>query len=300
MRFLTRAKKPDRKAAKAPAAGAKKRARPARKASADPTARRRALKYGGFGGLGLAVAGALVAAVVTGAPQKAADWAQDTALTASAEMGLAVGEVYVIGRRETAKEDLVAALGLNVGDPILGFDPAEARIRIEKLGWVKSASVHRHLPATVTLQIDERKAIAIWQHEDRFVLIDPDGIEIGRKDVHRHGHLKVVVGPDAPQHAAELLDILATEPELEERVLAAQRVGARRWNLRLEGGIDVSLPEDGAEIAWRRLAEFQRDHEILSRAVGEIDMRHPDRLTLELTEPGLQEVLGRRNAGEET
>ncbi|MBO6863003.1 MAG: FtsQ-type POTRA domain-containing protein [Alphaproteobacteria bacterium] len=297
MRFLMRAKKPTGKAAKADTKGRRSPRKP--EADLESGRARAPLAIGALVAGTLAVLGAGVYAWQVDAPNRIASWAYDGFMGATAGLGLSVREVYAVGRTETARSDILAALGLKIGDPILDFSPEEARERLETLGWVRAAEVRRTFPDKVVVRLEEREAIAIWQHDQRFVLIDSNGIEIGEKDVHRHSHLKIVVGPDAPQHTAELLALLGSEPELEDRVVAAVRVGARRWNLRLEGGIDVSLPEEGASMAWRKLADYQREHEILSRAVGEIDLRHPDRMTVQLTEPGLQEVMG-RGKGEET
>jgi len=65
---------------------------------------------------------------------------------------------------------------------------------------------------------------------------------------------------------------------LMRRVKAAVRVGGRRWNLRLEGDIDVRLPEDNAAAAWTRLAEYEKTHQVLERDVRILDLRLPDRL----------------------
>lgn len=216
--------------------------------------------------------------------------AQERLLSLSADMGLSVREVLVEGRKETAKSDLIDALGVKVGQPTLAFDPKAAQMAVESLGWVRSAAVERKLPGIVHVRIQERAAVAIWQREGRFVLIDAEGVEIGEKDVGRHGHLKVVVGPDAPLHVVDLLATLRTEDELSNRVIAAVRVGERRWNLRLDSGIDVRLPEDDMLGAWRRLAGLERDHGILARAIEAIDLRQPDRLIVRMTEEGAAEI----------
>lgn len=300
MRFLMHAKKPAGRAAKAPTSR--------RKQKAPAQARSRRLTLGlvrqvsryAIAILGVsAVSGGLFYGWKENIPGQIYQAAESAVLKKSVDLGLAIQEVYVIGREETAREDLLHAVRIQVGDPILAFDPAEIRERLENLGWIKSVEVRRTLPGTVVIRIEERRAVAIWQHNDRYVLIDPDGVEIGEKDVDRHRHLKVVVGPDAPQHTMELLSMLATEPELEDRVITASRISERRWNLKFESGVDVRLPEQAAIAAWHKLADYQRDHEILSRAIGAIDMRQPDRMTVQLSEPGLQEVLERKT-GEET
>lgn len=303
MRFLNRAKKPNKRSAKL-AEGRSPKPRSRKRASARDTAMRRTvllrgLRWGSAAAAVLLVVGGLGYAVQSGLVARTFDKTYQAAMAKTADLGLSVKEVYVVGRQETNQEDLLKALNIAVGDPILAIDTTAVQQRIEALGWVKSASVRRQLSGYVTLELVERKAIAIWQRGDRYSLIDADGVVIGDKDVNRHGHLKVVTGPDAPQHAAALMALLSSEPEIDSKVVAAQRVSDRRWNLMMEGGIGVTLPAENPDRAWHQLAEFQRDHEILSRAITHIDMRYPDRMAVEMTEPALEEVMGRRS-GQDT
>lgn len=202
----------------------------------------------------------------------------------SQSLGLAVQTVTVSGRRETDRSDLVDALKVNVGDPIFSIDVTAARERIEALGWVKTATISRKLPDTVRIDIVEREAVAIWQHDGVFTLIDPDGQPIGTKGLERYGHLKVLVGAGAPDHAIALLNILKAEPELMTKVTGAVWVGSRRWNIRLDNGIDIRLPEEEPSNAWTRLAQLERDYSLLGRAIEAIDLRQSDRMIVRMTE----------------
>ena len=58
----------------------------------------------------------------------------------------------------------------------------------------------------------------------------------------------------------------------------AVRVSDRRWNLRLDNGIDVRLPEKNLATALDRLEEFQRKHALFDHDVIAVDLRVPDRL----------------------
>jgi cell division protein FtsQ len=199
-------------------------------------------------------------------------------IAASSKMGFKVKEILVIGRNETKQKDLLAAVRLARGAPIFAFDLAAAQKRVEALPWVKRATVERMLPDTVLLNVEERQPLVLWQNKGAFALIDTDGEVILRSGLERFSDLLVVVGADAPKHAAKLLQALATEPELMRLVKAAVRVGGRRWNLRLEGDIDVRLPEENAAAAWTRLAEYEKTHQVLERDVRILDLRMPDRL----------------------
>ena len=69
---------------------------------------------------------------------------------ASTKLGITIENVYSIGHHESKPEAILKALGINRGDPILGFHPREARNRILNLTWVEKASVERHLPNTIS------------------------------------------------------------------------------------------------------------------------------------------------------
>ncbi|MEK9672811.1 MAG: cell division protein FtsQ/DivIB [Rhodospirillaceae bacterium] len=207
-------------------------------------------------------------------PDQAKSWVVDS----TAKAGLRIEEIFVTGRSQTTREKLLVALKLNRGQPMFGFDPDDARKRVEKLPWVKSAVVERMLPGTVQLHITERVPMALWQNQGAFQLIDEDGKVILKSGLERFSDLPVVVGLDAPEHAKALLETLRKEPDLMAQVRAAVRVSGRRWNLVLENGIDVQLPEDNPAAAWLRLAEYERQHKVLDRDVEALDLRLPDRL----------------------
>jgi cell division protein FtsQ len=202
-------------------------------------------------------------------------------IAATANLGFRVENVLVLGRQETPRDELLNAVHLARGAPILAFDPEAAKKRIEALPWVRAASVQRRLPDTIFLRVVERRPLAVWQDHGRFALIDYDGKVITDSGLERFAKLPLVVGDDAPVHAAQLLEMLWNQPELMARVKAAVRVGGRRWNVRLDNGIDVRLPEENAAAAWARLATYERTHHVLAKDVGVLDLRLPDRLIVQ-------------------
>lgn len=212
--------------------------------------------------------------------QRTADAAYDALINASAKRGLVVNEVLVSGRHETDRAALLNAVGLVRGTPILDFNVAALRARIEDLPWVRTASVRRALPDTVVVDVVERRPLALWQKDGAFHLIDHDGKVIRDPNINRFGDLLVVVGSGAPNHAAELIEVLDSQPDLKRRVKAAAWVGDRRWNVRFDNGTDVRMPEGDTAAAWLRLAEYERSHRVLGRDVRVLDLRLPDRMIL--------------------
>ncbi len=222
----------------------------------------------------------------------------DGLYAASASAGLSVEDVLVEGRNRTRSEAILATLGVARGTPILAFDPHAAKVRLEALPWVREATVERRLPDTVFLRLSERTPMALWQSDGKLAVIDGDGQVIPGAKATAFATLPVLVGDDAPRNAGALLAILDSEPDLRAQVAAAVRVQGRRWNIRLDNGIDVRLPETDTAAAWAELARLQRSHEVLQRDVVTIDLRLPDRLVVR-TAPGAV-LPGLRPAGEDT
>ena len=197
--------------------------------------------------------------------------------------GLTVREVKLSGRRQANQSNIVAALGLYTNQTIFDVDLKAARARLESMGWIESARVSRRLPSTIEVHIDEREPFVLWQVRRQLVLIDRNGETILHEGLGRFTYLPVVVGDDAPDHAAQLIEALSEHPQLLERVDSATRVGMRRWNLRFDNGVDVYLPQEGVAEAWRRLGALHDEQGILDREVAVIDLRLSDRLVVRMT-----------------
>ena len=245
-------------------------------------------RHAAMAAIGAAMVGALAVGGIwverAGIGERIADWTSERAsdaLRVTARAGLGVREIVVTGRVHTSAAEILAALDLHDGEALLGFDGAAARGALERLPWVREAQVERRFPSTVRVQIVERVPLALWQTQGRHVVLDADGKEIRRADPGTFANLMIVVGSDAPAHARELLALLATEPDLKDRVSAAVRVGGRRWDLVLDGETRVQLPEQQIAAAWTRLADAQRREAILGRAVARIDLRLADRITFQ-------------------
>ncbi|MFT8778207.1 MAG: cell division protein FtsQ/DivIB, partial [Gluconacetobacter liquefaciens] len=203
---------------------------------------------------------------------------------------LRITDIQISGRVLTNEDSLREALGVRVGDPVLGFSVEGARERIDALPFVDHSVVERHLPGTIVVRLTERSPFAVWQNQGRFMLIDRAGNQVRDqgmtgKDAQAFMQLPLVVGLGANTAAASLVDALATQPVVRDHVAAAVRVGLRRWNLTLHDGTTVLLPEGEDLPALKRLAELQAAMKLLDRPVISIDLRLPDRMVVEQPPP---------------
>ncbi len=65
---------------------------------------------------------------------------------------------------------------------------------------------------------------------------------------------------------------------------AAVLVADRRWDLHLDHGVTVKLPEKHVRQALAELVKLDADEKLLARDVVVVDMRLPDRVTVRLPE----------------
>jgi cell division protein FtsQ len=227
------------------------------------------------------IAGSLFAGLYSVQAVSQGDDLRERLGTAAATLGLRITKVTIEGRAKTPQVMLDAALGIRPGEPILAYSLGEARSRIESIKWVEHATVERLLPNTILVRLVERRPFAVWQIDGQFRLVDRDGKVVADSDVATFaGQLPLVVGAGAPEAAADLMEVLSAHPDLQSRMVAAVRVGERRWNLRMKNGADVMLPEGAEGPALAKLAELQASQSLLDRPLAVVDLRLPDRLVV--------------------
>ena len=238
---------------------------------------RRWLGIGAFSGT-LLVAILLIWLHSTGQTSSFATQLKNDAIQRTAKVGLVISDVLLEGRVHTPRHSILHAVGVRRGDPILGVNPSRIAQRVMAISWVKNVIVERRLPDTIYVKIVERKPMALWQITGRVALIDTGGVVLTRRNLKQFSGLLTVVGGDAPGHTPKLLTMISENPVLARRVRFAVRVSGRRWDLRFDNGIDVSLPQRGAAAAWARLGRLEQKHGLLGNDIKAIDLRLPDRL----------------------
>ncbi len=221
-------------------------------------------------------------------PAKAmAGYFKETGHSIQRRMGLEVKEVIISGREKAAMEDIVRALGIKKGDPIFSIPAQDSKVAIEKLGWVREATISRKLPGIIQVDIKERKPVALWQSASQLYLIDKDGFIITDKHVEQYSDLPIVLGRNAPAKIYSMLRLLAAQRDLFNEISSLTLVGDRRWDVKLYNGVIIKLPEDECEAAWNYLAELDKGKDIFKRNILTIDLRLKDRVFIGLPEGAL-------------
>lgn len=193
-------------------------------------------------------------------------------------LGFGIDQVSLSGHRFTSDRDIFDALDLSAARSLASFDPEATGKRFEQLAWVKSAEISRVWPDQIHVRVTERSAFAIWEHDGTASLVDATGRVLGPVRPDASLALPRFTGAGANLAAAALWSTLDRHPALKGRVLRAERIGARRWTLVLNGGVHVHLPADGEATALARLAAEPQLATRLDGPAGVIDLRAPGRI----------------------
>ncbi len=89
---------------------------------------------------------------------------------------MAVRSVHVTGVQRLTDAEVVAALGVGEGTPLLQVDTGAAARRVAGLPRVAEVSVHREFPSTIRVDVTERTAVA-YADIDGPRLYDADGVQ---------------------------------------------------------------------------------------------------------------------------
>jgi cell division protein FtsQ len=194
--------------------------------------------------------------------------------------GLRIDQVAVSGQRLTSDTDIFDAIDMPSARSLLTFDSTGARERIERLPWIATASVNRVFPGTLDIRVTEREPAALWQRGGHEYLIDATGRVLSAVRPGMQLSLPRVAGEGAATHAQALLDLVVRYPRIKERFKVAERVGERRWTLRLKDGVTVHLGADREAAAFAALSSDDDLGRLLSGRDLTIDLRTRGRITV--------------------
>jgi len=202
----------------------------------------------------------------------------------SSLVGWAADDIRITGLVHQEPEMLLTALGIRPGESLIGFDAANAKALLENLDWVSTATVQRSFPNQLEISVVERVPFAVWQRAGSYYVIDRSGSAMSNVTPGKLPALPLVTGEGAQFEVAELVNQLEVSPDLSSKMNGAARVGQRRWNLYLDNGITILLPEKNVAEALARLAALESSQHLLSKGVKSVDLRFSGRVIVGIAE----------------
>lgn len=189
------------------------------------------------------------------------------------QFGYAAREIRIAGLKRQKPQAVLRAINVLPNDSLIGFRAAQAKSVLELVDWVKKAEVRRIYPNQLEIDIEERVPFAIWQRDGEFYVIDKNGAAFTSVDPSQEKDLLVVTGEGAHKKVFELVNHLEAHSGLKSLIIAAGRVGQRRWNLYLRGGLKVMLPENRLAEGLNRLDRLEKATGLFDKDVAVIDLR---------------------------
>ena len=184
---------------------------------------------------------------------------------------------------KTTKEDIEAATRGRIDGNFFAVDPAGVRAALERLPWVRRASVRRVWPGRLEVTLEEHIALARWGDD---ALVNTYGERFNGRTEQA---LPVFLGPagtepEVARRYARFTELVAPLGAQLERVILTPRYA---WQLRLASGLHIMLGRD-ADAGESRLKRFVDAYPAtlgkIARSHEYVDLRYPNGFALRVPE----------------
>lgn len=145
--------------------------------------------------------------------------------------------------------------------------------------WIRSAIVARRLPSTLMVYVHERRPMALWQNNQKIMMVDDQGVVLPEKIFERTKDMILIVGPRAPSEFLSIKPLLECYAKRMPKVRAAVLLRSHRWDLYLANGLTIKLPLEDPERALNVMCRLLPS--ISPERFSMIDMRFKDSVILE-------------------
>ena len=129
--------------------------------------------------------------------------------------GMVLSEVWVKGKHNQNKNEILNAINLNIGDSILLIDLDLIRDKINQLPWVSNSSVYLQSQGILQINVLEYIPVAVYELNNINYLIDINGNRINQISPDDYIDLIRVIGENALQSMDEIKLIVKKLNELE-------------------------------------------------------------------------------------
>src|SRR3954465_34501 len=189
-------------------------------------------------------------------------------------------EVRTVVHR-TSRAEIEAVLRASMAGNFFSVSPGELRAALERLPWIRGASVRRIWPDTLEVELEEHVPFARWGGT---ALVNTYGEKFSGKGEEA---LPLFIGPEGTEsevtrrYARFSQAVAALGSPLERVVLTARFA----WQLRLGDGLNIMLGRDGdaAEAPLKPFVEVYAPN-LQGRKQEYVDLRYPNGFALRVAD----------------
>ncbi len=194
-----------------------------------------------------------------------------------------------------ASEEVDAAIRqiVPVDFPVSSFDLNldAMQTTIAQLDVIEDVSVRVRPGGVLQIAVEERDPVILWRVSGGVEMLDESGHRVASL-IERSGRpdLPLIAGKGANEAVDEAMDIFAAAGPIAPRLRGLVRVGERRWDVVLDRDQRVMLPEIAPVAALEQVLALNEAQDLLARDLTHIDMRNPQRPTLRMAQPAVEEL----------
>ncbi len=194
-----------------------------------------------------------------------------------------VHTMEVTGASPAVERGLRGMLPVDLPASSFDIDLQALRSQVLALDAVASVDLRIKPGGVLSAAVTERVPALLWRHTSGIDLIDETGHRVASvtsRELRRD--LPLIAGPGADRAAHEALALIDAIGPILPRLRGLERRGERRWDVVLDRGQRIMLPEDDALAALKQALALARDKDLLSRDVSIVDMRNPGQMVLRM------------------
>lgn len=202
-----------------------------------------------------------------------------------------VNLMTVKGASPGLAEAIRAALPVDLPRSSFDLDLEALRVEAAALDAVAAVDVHIRPGGILEVVVAERVPAILWRSGEGLWLLDAEGHRVAPVASRlERPDLPIVAGEGAERVVPEALRLVSAAAPIGPRLRGLVRMGERRWDVVLDRGQRILLPETDAVRALDRVLALAQAEEMLDRDVTVIDLRQADRPTLRLTPEALDDL----------
>jgi cell division protein FtsQ len=200
------------------------------------------------------------------------------------DLGFELKSIDVQGNYYVQKSEIIKDIKFINCESLFCLDLKNSKEKLEENNWIKSAQLRLILPSKLKVIVKEEKPYFVYKNNKKIALLNINGEEIDRLSHINNDFKKLVVltGEGAIENISSLLNILALNNRISEKVTEARLIANRRWSLKYLTNTIIDLPESNPEKAFYKVAELDKKYGLLLNKLKKIDLRVNDRMIIQL------------------
>lgn len=187
------------------------------------------------------------------------------------------------GASEPVDKALRGMLPVDLPASSFDIDLTALRLNITALDAVEKVDLRIRPGGVLSAVVTERQPALLWRNDRGIDILDAGGHRVASVTSREvRPDLPMIAGEGGDQAAPEAMALFDAAGPILPRLRGLERRGERRWDVVLDRGQRILLPEQGAVAALETVIALHRAQDLLSRDIAAVDLRDPAHLALRL------------------